>query len=300
MVATILRNIVKSILVLLPADAPAYLYTHLFKPRLLRLGVNMLLCKMIPAFIVLPEGKLALNHEDPVVSGALMLGAYEPFFAHEWRKAITPNMTIVDIGANIGYYTIIASAHVKEGRVIAYEPEPVNVSFLKQSIAFNNCTNITLIESGLGDTDESRDLYLDSDNKGKHTLLPGEQKGAVKIRIPLTTLDHSLDTLGITRVDLIKMDIEGWEVKALRGMRETLRRDHPILFFEYAPNRIRETGEDPLLIFETLRQEGYDFAVINEKTKCLEPLPRPDKLSLTLRGPDAYINIYARVASETP
>ncbi len=291
---TFFRHMISAVLRLLPSDAPMFIYIHLLKPRLIRTLTNKILCALIPQTLTLPEGILFLNQQDPVVSGALMLGAYEPFFSKIFRAHLKPGMTIIDVGANIGYYTIIASAHVKSsGKVIAYEPEHANVNFLHESIRANKFMNIIVVEEGLGDREQNASLYLDPDNKGKHSLLQSGNENKAQISIPVTTLDSSLTKLGVSKVDLIKMDIEGWEGKALRGMAAIIHRDHPTLLFEFVPERIRETGEDPTRLLAWLHAEMYELSLINEKTKTLEPIIDNALLVQSLLGNAGYVNLLA-------
>lgn len=278
------------LLSLLPGDAPMFIYTKLLRPRPLRSVANHLLRRMIPEQLTLPEGVLLLNQNDPVVSGALSLGAYEVFFTNEFRTRLRESMTVVDIGANLGYYTLIASAHVQ--RVIAFEPERENATLLLRTLTQNGRSNVTLIQKGLGEKEETLSLAIHPDNKGKHTLLPIDEKGVTNVDIPVTTLDAALETLGTSKVDLIKMDIEGWEAKALRGAAKTLQASHPIIMFEYGPERIRVAGDDPLLMLNELKEEGYTLFVINEDHGALSPL-EPEELIRRLPHSDAYVNILA-------
>ncbi len=287
-----LRRVLSAVLRALPRNAPAFIYTNILKPRPLRTLANALLRAMIPHTISIPEGELILNPNDPVVSGALMLGAYEVSFATVLRKALSPRMTVVDIGANIGYYTLIASATVgSEGRVIVYEPEPENLDILKTMIATNRLENVTVVPTAVGESVGQATLYVDPHNKGKHTLLP--VSGNTPTTVATITLDASLQHLDVGRVDLIKMDIEGWEIKAFHGMQNTLKRDHPKIFFEFAPVRIRETGENPLAALEELITLGYTLEAIDEKTGALHVINDPSLFIGTLHGYDGYANIAA-------
>lgn len=267
-----------------------YIYTTLLRPTLVRKLTHILLRKMIKEEIILPEGALLLNKNDPVVSGALSMGVYEAFFAAEFRRRVQGIATVVDIGANLGFYTLIASKHAT--KVIAFEPEAENAALLSKTVARNNLKNITLVQKGLGDKNEALTLAIHPDNKGKHTLLGIDEKGVTSVTIPVTTLDAELLAHNILSVDMIKIDIEGWEAKALRGAKETIHASHPTIMFEFAPQRIRAAGDDPLLMLHELEDEGYTLFVIDEDHDTLMPLD-PTKLIATLTKNDAYTNILA-------
>lgn len=290
--AMFLRKILAYILHLLPRNAPEFIYKHLLKRAPLRKITNTILRKIIPRTLLIREGSLLLNPNDPVVSGALMLGVYEVTFANVFRKALHPGMTVIDIGANIGYYTLIASTRVgSSGKIIAYEPEPENIAFLKLTIAENNLKNVTTVQSALGEKTGMETLYCDPDNKGKHTMLPVSLN--TPIRVPITTLDASLNDHSEKKIDLIKIDTEGWEAKIFLGMQKTLALQHPQIFFEFAPERIRKTGEDPLHLLNTLVSSGYHIECINEQTEALEPILNCAQFIRTLHGYDGYANIRA-------
>ena len=148
------------------------------------------------------------------------------------------------------------------------------------------------MKKGLGDKQESRTLAIHPDNKGKHTLLGIDEKGVTTANIPVTTLDLALKEIGSPKIDLMKIDIEGWEAKALRGAKETIQAHHPIIMFEFAPHRISAAGDDPLLMLHELEDEEYTLFVVDEDHDTLLPLD-PQKLLSSLSRSDAYVNILA-------
>ncbi len=284
-----MTSLLKGAVSLLPRDLPQFVYTKVLSPRPLRSATNAVLRRMIPERIVLPTGEtLCLNQDDAVVSGALFLGAYETAMTKVFLSRLRSGTTFVDIGANLGYYTVLACKRV--GRIVAYEPAKENVDLLKKNVGVNAATNVTVVQSGIGDTIETRKLSLDADNKGKHSLLDG---GGRSEDIAITTLDRSLADLGVSRVDLIKMDIEGWEAHAFAGMRETLRRDRPAIFFEYAPTRIKQAGRDPYAMLRSLGKLGYGLFAIDERTAELVPVKDGDARLRRLKKIDDYANIFA-------
>ena len=285
--------VLKLLFRILPPDAPVFLYTTILSAGPLRSLTNYLLRAIIPREMRIPEGVLILNQDDPVVSGALFLNVYEPYFSELFRAHIEEGSVVLDIGANLGYYTLIASS--KASQVIAYEPEPENGALLERTIAVNNLTHVTLIKSGVGASEEVRTLSLDPDNRGKHTLLESGMSGAEQHYVPMCTIDASLRTLGVSQVDAIKMDIEGWEAHAFVGMMETLKTHHPILFFEYAPKRIGISGMSPVRMLESLLSLGYTLYVINEATRKTVSIANIVLFTEEFSGMDSYVNIMATV-----
>jgi FkbM family methyltransferase len=159
----------------------------------------------------------------------------------------------VDVGANFGWYSLILSVCADvSGRVISIEPEPENLRLLKKNIDTNNAHNITVIASGVGASEGSAELALnDQWNPGMHSLRK-DLNPTNTVKIKISTLDSLLkDFPG--EIDLLKMDIEGFEVDALMGASETLARTKNVMI-EFTPKFIRACGRDPeqlLSIFET-------------------------------------------------
>jgi len=269
---------------LFSSGAPEFIYTKLLKPWPLRQLTNAILYRIIPEKVTLKEGEIFLNKKDPVISGALAMGVYENKEIALFRSTVKPGMTVLDIGANIGEYTIIASSLVGDsGKVVSFEPEPENYKLLSKNIKHNKRNNVQAFQYGLADKESKGVLYLSSDNKGKHSMakLDGENNS---IQVSIKTADQVLSNLKIEKVDIIKIDIEGAEALALKGMTNVLEKSSPcILFCEFYPEALRNMGSSPLellsnlsslgfLIFEIKNKEdGYnqikDFSLFVEKFK---------------------------------
>jgi FkbM family methyltransferase len=163
---------------------------------------------------------------------------------------------VVDAGARIGTFAVKASAAVGDrGRVIAIEPEPKNFSCLKKNIEANQLLNVIPVQKMLWSEARPLDLYL-SANDCSHSSLCDAFYGSTgeSIRVDAETLDGILDTCGIESVDFIKMDIEGSEVAALKGMRRTLKPHVHLAIAAYHPieGKLSHT-----LIIPQLEQSGF-------------------------------------------
>jgi FkbM family methyltransferase len=158
----------------------------------------------------------------------------------------------VDVGANFGWYSMLFSICAgPNGRVIAIEPEPGNLQLLRRNIAENASKNVTVVAAGVGASAGSAELSLiDAANPGKHSMRTGESSYA-QVAIEIKTLDAILEnTFG--EIELLKMDIEGFEVDALLGAGATLARTKRVMI-EFSPKFIRACGRDPhqfLAIFD--------------------------------------------------
>jgi FkbM family methyltransferase len=281
----------------LPGGAPELIYTRVLRPPLLRAAANRLLRRLLPSRIELPEGSLALNPDDPVVSGALALGVYERQMTACFRAALRPGMTVVDVGANLGYYSLIALARTApDGRLLAFEPDPTNHRLLTENLAAFGGRAVVRRQA-LSSAAGPATLYRHPDNKGKHSLLESEELGE-GLPVETVTLDATATAMGIDRVDVIKVDVEGAEPLALAGMARTLARDRPLLFFECAPRRWARAGFDPESVLEGLVRLGYALGSIDE-TRGGEAPAAPRGVA-GLEGRDPYVNLIARPVGRTP
>ncbi len=231
-----------------------YLFTRKYPPLLFI--VNKIITIMIPDKLEIQDGTIYLNNKDAVISGALMFGVYENVEINAWRNKIKDSSVVIDIGGNIGIYTIIASKIAKNGKVICFEPEKDNITLLKKTINENKLSNVTLIEKCVGDFSGNGFLNISKYNKGKHTLLETDES-INKQEVSITTIDKEVERLNLNNVDIIKIDVEGWEGKVLGGMKNTIKKFHPKLLFEFAPQRIKESGYDPVSFLNDIRNEGY-------------------------------------------
>jgi FkbM family methyltransferase len=178
-------------------------------------------------------------------------------------------MTVVDIGANIGYYTVIAAGKVgATGHVYAFEPEKENFNFLQKSVIDNKFGQVSACQMGISDKTGAEQLFLSTSNKGDHRMYSVEGRSGVVIQV--TTLDDFCKQQSIEKIDVIKMDIQGAEGLALDGMKETLRNNkHIKMFTEFWPEGLRTTGHDPLIFLRTLQEYGFVIFEIKENEQML-------------------------------
>lgn len=109
---TLLRTVVQLIVGMVPSRALMFTYTVILKPKPLKSLANFLITLLIPKNVRIPEGFIAVNKKDSVVSGAITLGVYEESESLLFREKVTEGMTVIDVGANIGYFTLIAAMRV--------------------------------------------------------------------------------------------------------------------------------------------------------------------------------------------
>jgi FkbM family methyltransferase len=164
---------------------------------------------------------------------------------------------VVDAGARIGTFAAkISDAVGNEGRVIAIEPEPHNYACLRKNIETNRLNNVTAVKKMLWSRTQPLDLYL-SGNSSAHSAYWDDFYGLTgeSMRAEADTLDNILETLGIHSADFIKMDIEGSEIEALKGMKRTLETVVQLAIAAYHPVGGRLTHS---VIVPQLQQLGFE------------------------------------------
>lgn len=195
---------------------------------------------------------------------AKRLGGREPEVESFFRPE--RGWTVLDAGANIGYYTVKASKMVgKRGRVVSVEPYHENHELLLQNLELNSCSNVQVVKKALTDYNGSTRLYLGTDS-GHNTLLGGSVFATGEWEnVDAVTLDTLLRELGIESIDLAKIDVEGEELNLLEGARESLTegRIHRLVVEVHS----RSTEDNP--VHRYLRDVGYDVSVIKRRFPSL-------------------------------
>lgn len=226
-----------------------------------------------------------------------VLRSYEPHVSRVIRKYLRPGAVVLDIGANIGYYTLLAAAAVGEtGRVIAFEPGTDNCMLMAQSVSRNMFHNVTIHCQAVAHRNCRVAFSMDDSNGGISVTDPVTRSGSVDA----VALDNVFRAE--TRVDLIKMDIEGAEGLALRGMKELLRHNHPVVVSEFSPHALSKTSQiAPDEYLDELRALGYVLQVIPRDGR-LENSPHSNQQIMEQyreSGSD-HIDIEAVHLSESP
>ncbi|QMW03972.1 FkbM family methyltransferase [Spirosoma foliorum] len=140
---------------------------------------------------------------------------------------------ILDIGANIGHHSLFASTIAKE--VHSFEPYPLVLEKLYQKIEINSIDNIIIHEVGLGEREDELPYFPPTDsNTGTGTFMGNAEINKNSLKLPIQIGDDYLSNLHLEKLDYVKMDIEGYEPSALRGLRKSLELYRPIVFFEWS------------------------------------------------------------------
>jgi FkbM family methyltransferase len=223
----------------------------------------------------LPFGACWLVQNDSA-SMAILHGEFEPRECAFVERFLQPGMTVLDIGAHHGFYSLLASRKVgPNGRVISFEPSPRERKRLTRHIKVNLCRNVSVEGLALGRCTSQAELFVvEGMQTGFNSLRPPDVTAACrKVLVPVLGLDEYLDQHGIHRVDFIKLDVEGGEIEVLRGAADLLRRQpRPIILCEVEEVRTKPWGYHAREIIDQLKTYGYSFF---RPVTCggLEPVP---------------------------
>ena len=203
----------------------------------------------------------AESRQSVIARSILLTGTWEPKvtdFVQSWLK---PNMVVLDVGAHIGYYTLLFAKLVGEGgHVFAFEPMPSSRRCLEQNIGLNGFTNVTAFRFALLDEDGN----LPIGRKGK--LIQAGASLTESLIIETRVFDRWRETWGIDTADLIKIDVEGAEMNVLLGMEKYIHASRPALLVEVHPQGIRDFGFSPTILLEFLSEMGYCAQAIDHDT----------------------------------
>jgi FkbM family methyltransferase len=218
------------------------------------------LVRSIPVPARLPFGARWIRRHD-ALEIPLFADAFEKEELVFVERFLRPGMTVLDIGANQGLYTLLASQCVKpSGRVFSFEPSPRERRALRLNVALNVCRNVAIQGLALGSQETTADLFVVKDfETGCNSLRPPiANSETYPVRVRVTTLDTWLQTKGIQSVDFIKLDVEGAELEVLKGAKRFLeRRPGPVILAEVHDVRTGPWGYHAKEILMQLRGAGY-------------------------------------------
>ena len=203
--------------------------------------------------------RIFLNSNDTYVSGAIAFyGCIERYVSNFFVNLLTPASIVVDVGANVGWYTMLAAKKAKS--VYSFEPEPYSYSLLQKSVKWNRVSNVSLFNYAIGDRNEPGELAIsDSSNKGGHSLV--NMVGRTKIPVAIWRLDSVLSNA--EPIDLLKVDAEGYEPNVLEGASGLTVKN---IIMEWNPNVWSKTARDLLI-------KRYEVFIIGKKILRYKQIP---------------------------
>jgi len=223
--------------------------------------------------------RMYLSSKDKDVSFSLLVnGVYGKFATEVFKREIKRGMCIVDIGAHIGYYTLLfAKLTGENGKVFAFEPDPENFSLLTKNVEINGYKNVVLIPKAVSNFTGKTKLFLDKDSStGHRTYLFDQKKEKNWLLVETVSLDDFFKDRD-WNIDLLKIDIEGAEYAAFQGMSGLLKKNNRLkIVTEFYPKLIKEFGLCPEDYLKALTYWGFKFYCINEQKEKIESIDIPE------------------------
>jgi len=223
-------------------------------------------------------------------------GSFEPYTTGAINKLCKEGMTVIDIGANIGCHTLLFAKLVgPRGKVIAFEPMSWAFSKLIRNIELNNFDNIILEKTALSNENNKNQEVNFSCSWPISGIVDfkrylAHQAHIMKDVVDFITLDDYVSKKGISKIDLIKLDVDGYEFKVIRGALETLKLYNPIIIMELAVYTLKEMGDKVTDLVSLLSDLGYKFY----SEKDMKRFPSTDTMINSIPK-EASINVVLRM-----
>jgi FkbM family methyltransferase len=198
---------------------------------------------------------LDLRHEDQSQVYWAGLSQDNALILDTLRAALPPGGVFLDVGANIGLHTLAIAHHLQPtgGTVLAFEPHPDNYWALRDNLHRNRLDNVTAENLGLA---ESAAVHTGAAPPGPGNWSLASQ-GQRSFKVHLVRFDDYARRHDLRRLDAVKIDVEGAEVRVLRGARESIERYRPVIVFEVCPMWLRRMGTSVAELFEVVQAPGY-------------------------------------------
>jgi len=220
-----------------------------------------------PNFVEVIGHKMFLSSKDPV---GLSVGSYEPLETELIKKVIKKGDAVLDIGAHIGYYTLIFAKLVSdEGKVFAFEPDPNNFALLKKNVEINSYRNVILVQKAVSNKTGKIRLYLSEKSSADHRIydLHDNRKS---IEIEVIRLDDYFKNYN-GRINFIKIDVQAAEGGVIQGMPLILQKNKDLkILTEFWPLGLVRFGKTPEKFLKLLIKHNFKIYRINEHENKIE------------------------------
>ncbi len=230
-------------------------------PYLIRWGI------LRPARIEVEGISLLLDPSDLVALDILRGGPWQPEIWNSLSPSLSEGAVMLDVGAHIGTFTFKGAKAVgKQGRVVAFEPNPETLKLLRDNVAANHADNVTIAPVACTDREQTLHFYAAPIvNTGASSLARDNASVSLteaprEYTVQGRPIDAVVEELKLARVDAIKVDIEGAETSAMRGASQTLRRFHPVIAIEVVRRQLHNMGTSPEELAQVFLAAGYNHA----------------------------------------
>ena len=224
-------------------------------------------CRAIPDICLVRDGMAFIVQPSvPLGWHVAMFGTYEPELRSLVRALLPPRGVAVDVGANVGWHTLLMASIVgPQGRVFSVEANPSVRRALETNIALNRLRNVEVVPFIVSDEEGVKDFYgppADDPSSGDGHMLPQGASSPHVLQVEARRLDMIMAASGVERLDLLKIDVEGWEWPVLKGAEQIISRFRPHIVFEHNDEYASRGGGTPAAFEEFLRRHRYRMFAI--------------------------------------
>jgi len=232
---------------------------------------------------------LFIDKTDKVAVETYLKSEYEPGTTNFLKKIIKKGMNVINIGANIGYFTLLAAREVgPEGKVFAFEPFPQTVELLKKNILVNGFENIEIESKAVSNKTDYATLL--TGGSSLHNFISKKKFPQLKeIQVPTITVDDFLKNKDIN-IDFIFIDAEGQEPLIFEGMKKTLQNQNLEIVFEFNQFTLEFSDTNPNDLLDQIKKMGFQLYLIDENTSSLKPITKSELIKQVV--PPQIANIY--------
>jgi FkbM family methyltransferase len=209
---------------------------------------------------------MKLDMRDMIQETILLTKLWDPETTEFILDNLSAGNVFVDIGANVGYFTLLAAQRVgDEGRVLCIEPNPSVAGQLRENVERSGLFNVTVVQAACSHTVGPRVLYLSGiSNTGRSSLSAENVDGAECVKVHCVTADGLVQDHGLLRIDVVKIDVEGAEFEVLRGMTDILSRAKPKLVLELEPHLLKSFSVRVEDVVDFVGSYGYRQAAVGK------------------------------------
>jgi FkbM family methyltransferase len=231
---------------------------------------------------------LTLPGGDVSMVPSLVAGYHEELELEIFERIAQDSSVISDVGANVGLYTCVGARAMPAGTVVAFEPAPANLEFLRRNLARNGVEDrVEVVPEAVSDTPGQARFFL-SDGIGNHSLASGNAGSERHLDVTVTTVDqHFAGRL----VDILKIDVEGFDTHVLKGARETLAAHHPAIFVELLTSHLEQGGISPRDLVNILADLYAHIFLVDNVRRTVRQSTREELLKLA--GEQVHTNLIA-------
>lgn len=220
-----------------------------------------------------------------------LFGTHEEFESEIVKKIIKKGNIVIDIGAHMGYYTLLFARTVGEnGHVYSFEPDPRNFDLLKKNVEINGYKNVTLIQKAVSNKTGRGKLYLGEYSGGNRIFDTHDDRKSIEIET--IRLDDYFEN-NSRKIDFLKMDAEGTEIDIIEGMNLLLQKSQNIrIMCEFYPTLIKKFGREPEEYLKSLNNQGFKLFHLNADKKIMEPVNNEKLMKEYNFNNEKYTNLF--------